>query len=80
MKDYLKVEGHSNYYRDPVTKAIIIVDENKRQNYLNQRKIQETNFNNYETINNEINDMKKDISDIKEALGTLLNILNKNTK
>jgi hypothetical protein len=80
MKDYLKVEGHSNYYRDPVTKAIIIVDENKRQNYLNQRKIQETNFNNYETINNEINDMKKDISDIKEALGTLLDILNKNTK
>lgn len=80
MKDYLKVEGHSNYYRDPITKAIIIVDENKRQNYLNQRKIQETNFNNYETINNEINDMKKDIIDIKEALGTLLNILNKNTK
>lgn len=80
MKDYLKVEGHSNYYRDPSTKAIIIVDENKRQNYLNQRKIQETNFNNYETINNEINDMKKDIIDIKEALGTLLNILNKNTK
>lgn len=80
MKNYLKVEGHSNYYRDPITKAIIIVDENKRQNYLNQRKIQETNFNNYETINNEINDMKKDIIDIKEALGTLLNILNKNTK
>ena len=78
MDNYLKVEGHANYYRDPESKAILIVDENKRQNYLNQRTTIEKNNQNYEHINNEVHKLKQDINDIKAGIQSLIESFKQN--
>lgn len=62
----IKVEGHQNLYRDENTGAIINCDVNAYDQYVNsvvQR----------ETQKREINEMKKDIDEIKTLLKELLN-------
>ncbi len=64
----IRVEGHSNLYRDEKTGAIINMDTVGYHNYLNSSK----------RIKNEkkdIDNMKKDIEDIKGALKEILNRL-----
>lgn len=77
IKNYMKVEGHTNYYRDPVSKAIVIVDENKRQNYANQKTILKKNAETYERINNEVGNLKQEVSAMKDTLNVILTILQK---
>ena len=65
----IRVEGHSNLYRDEKTGAIINMDTIGYQNYLNSSKIAQEK-------KKELDNMKKDIEDIK---GTLKEILNRLT-
>ena len=65
----IRVEGHSNLYRDERTGAIVNVDNVGYQNYLNSSKIAQEK-------KKELDNMKKDIEDIK---GTLKEILNRLT-
>ena len=64
----IKVEGHTNLYRDENTGAIVNMDTVGYQNYLRSSKIAKEK-------KKELDDMKKDIEDIKDALKEILNRL-----
>lgn len=64
----IRVEGHTNLYRDERTGAIVNMDTVGYQNYLRSSKIAKEK-------KKELDDMKKDIEDIKGALKEILNRL-----
>tara|TARA_B100000214_G_C23925276_1_gene608007 strand:+ start:989 stop:1189 length:201 start_codon:yes stop_codon:yes gene_type:complete len=64
----IRVEGHSNLYRDEKTGAIVNMDTVGYRSYLESSKIAKEE-------KNELNNMKKDIEDIKGALKEILNRL-----
>tara|TARA_B100000424_G_scaffold271206_1_gene272986 strand:- start:3069 stop:3275 length:207 start_codon:yes stop_codon:yes gene_type:complete len=67
----IKVEGHSNLFRDSKTGAIVNTDDNAYNQYLKLKK-----SDNKREV--ELNKMKSDIEDIKDALSQIINSLNKN--
>ena len=67
----IKVEGHSNLYRDPKTGAIINTDDGDYNKYLKLLKSDNRK-------ERELKKMKNDIEEIKEALSQIINNLNKN--
>ena len=67
----IKVEGHSNLYRDPKTGAIINTDDGDYNKYLKLLKSDNRK-------ERELKKMKDDIKEIKEALSQIINNLNKN--
>lgn len=64
----IRVEGHTNLYRDERTGAIVNMDTVGYQNYL--RSVKDA-----EEKKKELDNMKKDIEDIKGALKEILNRL-----
>lgn len=62
----IPVEGHPNLYRDEHTGAIINTDVEEYRNYVNA-------INNREQEKIEIEEMKKEISEIKSLLKELVN-------
>jgi len=64
----IRVEGHSNLYRDEKTGAIVNMDTVGYQSYLKSSKIAKEK-------KKELDTMKKDIEDIKDALKEILNRL-----
>jgi len=64
----IKVEGHANLYRDEKTGAIVNMDTVGYKNYLKSSKIANEK-------KKELDNMKKDIEDIKGALKEILNRL-----
>lgn len=69
---YLKVEGHESLVRDVESKAIISVDDREYQNYLVKRKMAVQQANILRTHNEEIENIKKDLSEIKNLLVKLI--------
>lgn len=67
----IKVEGHSNLFRDSKTGAIINKDNHGYDQYL--KLIKSDNKK-----ERELSKMKNDIEEIKEALAQIINNLNKN--
>ena len=67
----LKVKDHPNLYRDPNTKAIMVVDQTARQNYLNQRAVAARALGETEKLSNEITNLKSEITDIKALLSQI---------
>ena len=72
MSNYLKVEGHDSLVRDPSTMAIVNTDRNaliayqkKKQKLLDEKE----RISRHEQ---EINNIKSDISEIKQMLLTML--------
>jgi len=62
INQYLKVEGHENLYRDPFTGAIInneLPEKNKLSKTIN-------------TVINDINNLKEELSEIKSLLRTIV--------
>ena len=60
----IKVEGHKNLFRDESTGAIVNCDDDAYDNYVRRVKASEKK-------KNEIDQMKSDIQDIKDALKEL---------
>jgi len=58
MKDYLKVEGHDNLYRDPNTGAIINIASPPKKTLTTQ----------FASVIDDINTLKAEISEIKTLL------------
>lgn len=69
MSEYAKVEGHSSLIREESSSAIINTDINA---YYLAKKRKEA----FISQNNEINNLKKDISDIKEMVSKLVERIN----
>lgn len=62
----LKVEGHQNLYRDPETGAIVNYDTMEYAQYINMK-------NKKKQQREEIENLKDEISEIKQLLKELIN-------
>jgi hypothetical protein len=62
----IRVEGHQNLYRDERSGAIVNCDSTSYNQYLNSLSIRDSQ-------KKELNEMRKDIDEIKNLLKELLN-------
>jgi hypothetical protein len=72
MKEYLKVTGHNNFIRDPKTNSIINTNMSNYNEYLIVKDIKLKEDKKVQTIEEEVYNIKNDISEIKSLLKELL--------
>ena len=68
----LKVKDHPTLFRDPNSKAILVVDQNARQNYIIQKRIAERNAQAADNLHAEMSNMKQELSELKDMLRILI--------
>ena len=68
----LKVRDHPTLYRDPNSKAILVVDQSSRQNYINQRTLAQRTVSSSESLRDEMIGMKQELSELKDMLHILI--------
>ncbi len=68
----LKVRDHPTLYRDPNSKAILVVDQSARQNYLNQRTLALKTSETADNLQAEMSNMKQELSELKDMLRILI--------
>jgi hypothetical protein len=73
MNNLIKVKDQPNFYRDPNSKAILVLDQTTRQNYINQRTLAQNAVKGNEDLKQEVDNLKNEISDIKSMLNQILN-------
>ena len=71
-RQVLKVKDHPTLFRDPNSKAILVVDPTARQNYINQRAIAQRNEQASESLQAEMSNMKQELSELKDMLRILI--------
>ena len=71
-KQVLKVKDHPTLYRDPNSKAILVVDQAARQNYINQRTLAKKALESTNNLQAEMSNMKQELSELKEMLHILI--------
>ena len=71
-KQVLKVKDHPTLYRDPNSKAILVVDQISRQNYINQRTLAQKSANSTESLEREMSNMKQELGELKDMLRILI--------
>ena len=64
--DKIKVDGHSNLYRDPKTGAVINSNRNDYENYMKAKA-------NRDGMVNEINTLRQELDEIKQLLKKITN-------
>ena len=69
---FLKVEGHSYLLRDTDSTAIINVDKKGHGKYLALRRLKQKDVARVDSLENDVKELKSDISDIKDMIGKLL--------
>jgi len=68
MSDTLKVEGHTHLVRDVNSNAIINTNQSEYQLYMQRVKVREKQSDELRGAVKEINNLKKDIREIKELI------------
>jgi hypothetical protein len=71
--DYLRVEGHSDFVRDPNTNSIINTNMTDYQQYLTRRNVKNEENKKIESLETEVVSMKDDLNEIKNLLRNLIN-------
>ena len=69
---FLKVEGHSYLLRDTDSNAIINVDKKGHGKYLALRRLKQKDVERETSLEDDVKELKSDISDIKDMIGKLL--------
>lgn len=69
---FLKVVGHDALVRDSSTKAVINTNTAEYEEYINRRNAMEAEKNQLKKQGEEINNLKSDISEIKQMLHLLI--------
>ena len=69
---FLKVEGHSYLLRDTDSNAIINVDKKGHGKYLALRRLKQKDVARVDSLENDVKELKSNISDIKDMIGKLL--------
>jgi hypothetical protein len=72
MTQYLKVEGNPSLVRDMGSNAIINTNVSEYETYLKNRDVALARKSQLEQNTDEINNLKQDISDIKQMLQLLI--------
>lgn len=70
---YAKVDGHPNLIRDLKTNAIINTDKVSLDSYTIAKQKKEQEVKRIDTIENDLNELKSSIDEIKQLLRTLAN-------
>lgn len=73
MEQYLKVSGHENLVRDMSSKAVINTSMVEYEEYMARRKAKEQEKELITKQAEEINNLKSELSEIKQLLIELLN-------
>ena len=68
MSEFIKVEGHTSLIRDVNSNAIINTNKSEYQLYIQRRKAREKQSDELRGAVKEINNLKKDIREIKELI------------
>ena len=70
------VEGRKNMYRDPKTNSIVYTDDDEYTTYIERRKSRQEREELIETTAKELQDVKSEISEIKDLLLKLTSSIN----
>jgi hypothetical protein len=73
MTTIVKIEGKDGLVRDISTSAIINTNRSEYQNYINRRDAALSKQRQFEEHSEEINNMKTELSEIKQMLLLLIN-------
>jgi len=71
--DEVRVKGHSDLIRDPLTNAIINTNKNAHEEYISRRQQKQKESNKMETLESEVASLKDDLNEIKLLLRRLSN-------
>jgi hypothetical protein len=71
--EYLRVEGHNDFVRDPNTNSIINTNMTDYQQYLTRRNVKSEENKKIESLETEVVSMKDDLNEIKNLLRNLIN-------
>jgi|TARA_R100000030_G_scaffold83495_1_gene66429 hypothetical protein len=72
MED-VKVQGHSDLVRDPMTNAIINTNKSGYEEYISRRNIKKSETQKVQNLEDELSCIKDDIDEIKLLLRRLAN-------
>ena len=72
MED-VRVKGHSDLIRDPVTNAIINTNKSKYEEYISRRNIKKSETQKVKNLEDELSCIKDDLNEIKSLLRRLSN-------
>ena len=70
---YLKVEGHGDLYRDSTTNSIVNRNTSDYKTYMSHKKIRDNENQKVDSMEQNLADLKNEISEIKSLLKGLVN-------
>jgi len=70
---YLKVEGHSELYRDSTTNSIVNRNTSDYNTYMSQKKMRDNENQKADSMEQDLADLKNEINEIKSLLKDLVN-------
>ena len=71
MED-VRVKGHSDLIRDPVTNAIINTNKSKYEEYISRRDIKKSETQKVQDLEDELSCIKDDLNEIKSLLKEII--------
>jgi cell shape-determining protein MreC len=69
---YLKVENHSDLYRDSSTNAIVNTNMTEYKNYMNSLEHKKRELKRMENLEDDVKSVKDDLKEIKDLLKCLI--------
>lgn len=66
--NFLKVEGHNNYVRDPKSNSIVNVNMTEYNEYLIRKELKQKESQKLQSIEDDISNIKGDLEEIKMLL------------
>ena len=70
---YLKVEGHSELYRDSKTNSIVNKNSTGYNEYMTQKKLRNNKNDKIDNMKDDLDNLKNEINEIKSLLKELVN-------
>jgi len=70
---YLKVEGHSELYRDSKTNSIVNKNSTGYIEYMTQKKLRNNKNDKIDNMKDDLDNLKNEINEIKSLLKELVN-------
>jgi hypothetical protein len=71
--EYLKVEGHNSFIRDPKSNSIINVNTQEYNEYLTRKQKKTKEIQKIHSLEEEVANMKEDLQEIKSLLRRMIN-------
>ena len=71
MED-VRVKGHSDLVRDPVTNAIINTNKSKYEEYISRRELKKNETQKVQDLEDELSCIKDDLNEIKSLLKEII--------